>query len=79
MRCIMPIYLPGGLSSLPGLRVRSHDHTDEGAMEVQIPFSVTDKIAAREVSVRSDEGAMRTRRIIAPEIASERGHAQAVA
>jgi len=48
-------------------------------MEVQIPFSVTDKITAREVSVRSDEGAIRTRRIIARQIASERGHAQAVA
>ena len=48
-------------------------------MEVQIPFSVNDKITAREVSVRSDEGAIRTRRIIARQIASERGHEQAVA
>jgi 5-methyltetrahydropteroyltriglutamate--homocysteine methyltransferase len=33
---------------LPGIAVKFHGHTEDAAMQVQIPFSVTEKISARE-------------------------------
>lgn len=38
----------GGLSMLPGEAVRFHSHDKEVAMEVTIPFSVTERITVRE-------------------------------
>lgn len=37
-----------GLSMLPSDPVRFHSHDDETAMEVSIPFTVTDRISARD-------------------------------
>src|SRR5262245_929183 len=37
-----------GLSMIHGSTVRFHNHENERAMEVQIPFTVTAKVAARE-------------------------------
>jgi methionine synthase II (cobalamin-independent) len=37
-----------GLSHLPGSTVRFHSHEQKVAMEVQIPFTVTEKVTARE-------------------------------
>jgi phenylpropionate dioxygenase-like ring-hydroxylating dioxygenase large terminal subunit len=47
--------------------------------DIQKLFDLLEPDRVPEVSVRSDEGAIRTRRIIARQIASERGHAQAFA